>query len=160
MEKIELRSEKVRNLIGSVPPTLVRYGNICLIVLISILVSLAYFVKIPNTMDCNLIVEEKDNSPKLIITSCSKFINEKIAKGTPVSVYKNNDLIFTGFLSSDLENVFLTENKVETYLPIELPENIIINNQIHLGLKNGAKLNAKIEIDSQSILKNIFSKFL
>lgn len=159
MEKIELRSEKVRSLIGSIPPTLVRYGNICLIGLISILICLAYFVEIPNTIDCNLIVEEKDNSSKLIITSCSKFINEKIAKGTPVSVYKNNDLIFTGFLSSDLENVFLTEDNVETYLPIDLPETIIINNQIHLGLKRGANLRAQIEINNQSILRNIFNRF-
>lgn len=39
MERIELRSEKVRNLIGTVPPVLVRIGNICLITLLAVLIT-------------------------------------------------------------------------------------------------------------------------
>lgn len=36
-DKIELRSEKVRNLIGQVPPFLIRWGNSILIVIFVIL---------------------------------------------------------------------------------------------------------------------------
>lgn len=159
MEKIELRSEKVRNLIGTVPPTLVRFGSICLIALLTILVAVAYFVKIPNVMDCNIVIEEKDDSTKFIVTSCSKIVHKIISKGTPVYVYKNNDLLFTGFLSCDLENVYLSRNNFEVNLQIEVPENILINNQIRLDLKNGATLSAKIKLDNQSILKNVFNMF-
>jgi hypothetical protein len=44
-EKIELRSEKVRNLIGQMPPFLIRWGNTILIVVLLLLVIAGYFVK-------------------------------------------------------------------------------------------------------------------
>lgn len=159
MEKIELRSEKVRNLIGVVPPILVRMGNICLIMLLATLFILAYFIKIPNVVDCNVIVEENDNSTKLLLSSCSKIINEIIPQGTLVSIYKNNDLLFTAILSQDLERINLTGDNYEVLLPLEVPENIIINNTIRLELKNKASLNAKIELDNHSILQSVFSKY-
>ena len=36
-EQIELRSEKVRNLIGQIPPFLVRWGNTLLVVILVLL---------------------------------------------------------------------------------------------------------------------------
>ncbi|WP_239445733.1 hypothetical protein [Parabacteroides sp. An277] len=36
-EKIELRSEKVRNLIGQMPPFLIRWGNTILFIIIVLL---------------------------------------------------------------------------------------------------------------------------
>ncbi|GAE16489.1 hypothetical protein [Bacteroides pyogenes] len=158
MEKIELRSEKVRNIIGAVPPILVRIGNICLITLLATLFTLAYFIKVPNVVDCNVIVDESDNDTRLLISSCSKIVNKIIPKGTMVSVYKNNDLLFTATLSQDLDHIGLTEDNYEVSLPIEVPENIMINNTIQLELKNNASLNAKIELDNHSILQNVFSK--
>lgn len=159
MEKIELRSEKVRNLIGTVPSILVRIGNICLIVLLAILFTLAYYIKIPNVVECDVMVEESDSSTKLVLTSCSKMVNEIIPKGTSVSVYKNNNLLFTGFLSRNLQSVSLTENNYEILLPVEVPENISINDAIQLELRNGAKFSARIELDDHSILQSMFGKY-
>ena len=42
-KEIELRSEKVRNLIGEMPPFLIRWGNIILVV-ITILLSVGFWV--------------------------------------------------------------------------------------------------------------------
>lgn len=40
----ELRSEKVRSIVGQIPPALVRYGTIILFVVLVILFGIAYFV--------------------------------------------------------------------------------------------------------------------
>lgn len=68
MPKIELRSEKVRVLIGAVPPSLIRYGNICLMILLMILFILANIIKLPNNMECDVIAQEgSDQSLFLLV---------------------------------------------------------------------------------------------
>lgn len=45
-DNIELRSEKVRNIIGQMPPFLIRWGNMILIIIVIILLIVAtYFYK-------------------------------------------------------------------------------------------------------------------
>lgn len=41
-DHIELRSEKVRNMIGQIPPFLIRWGNTILLVIFLLLVALGY----------------------------------------------------------------------------------------------------------------------
>lgn len=45
--KIELRSEKVRNIIGETPPALVRWGIAIIVVIFAILLSVVLCVKYP-----------------------------------------------------------------------------------------------------------------
>lgn len=47
-ENIELRSEKVRNIIGSIPPKLVRYGTFYIIILLSALILAAIYIELPD----------------------------------------------------------------------------------------------------------------
>jgi hypothetical protein len=44
-DKIELRSEKVRNIIGQMPPFLIRWGNTILFVILLILAIAVYVIK-------------------------------------------------------------------------------------------------------------------
>ncbi len=45
--KIELRSEKVRKLIGEVPPSLVRWGTIIIVIVFLILLAAVCFLPYP-----------------------------------------------------------------------------------------------------------------
>lgn len=45
--KIELRSEKVRNLLGEIPPTLVRWGTAILALIFLVLLLIACFMPYP-----------------------------------------------------------------------------------------------------------------
>jgi len=45
--RIELRSEKVRRIIGEIPPTLVRWGIIIIVVIFAILFAVVLCVKYP-----------------------------------------------------------------------------------------------------------------
>lgn len=42
-DQIELRSEKVRNLIGQVPPFLIRWGNTLLLLIFFLLLAAGYY---------------------------------------------------------------------------------------------------------------------
>lgn len=42
-DHIELRSEKVRNLIGQVPPFLIRWGNTLLLIIFFLLLAAGYY---------------------------------------------------------------------------------------------------------------------
>lgn len=44
---IELRSEKVRNIIGEIPPTLVRWGIAIIVMIFAILLAVVLCVKYP-----------------------------------------------------------------------------------------------------------------
>lgn len=43
-EKIELRSEKVRNLIGEIPPLLIRWGNTILLAILILLAIIGWIL--------------------------------------------------------------------------------------------------------------------
>lgn len=45
--RIELRSEKVRHIIGDIPPTLVRWGIALIVVIFAILLAIVLCVKYP-----------------------------------------------------------------------------------------------------------------
>ena len=47
-DEIELRSEKVRNLLGEMPPSLVRWGTVIIIVLFLILLLIGCFMPYPH----------------------------------------------------------------------------------------------------------------
>ncbi len=46
-DRIELRSEKVRNIIGTIPPALVRWGIAVIIIIFFILMLVIFFVPYP-----------------------------------------------------------------------------------------------------------------
>lgn len=56
-EKIELRSEKVRNIIGQVPPALVRSGIGIVFALVVMLLLAAYLIPYPETVTADVVVK-------------------------------------------------------------------------------------------------------
>ena len=80
--KIELRSEKVRHIIGEIPSGIVRYGiMIITIVILGLLVG-AYFIPYPYTIDCKAVAID-NNKVTLLIPY--KYLNE-IKKGAKVTI--------------------------------------------------------------------------
>ena len=51
-DRVELRSEKVRNMIGEMPPFLIRWGNTILIVVFVLLAMIAWFFNIMVSFIC------------------------------------------------------------------------------------------------------------
>lgn len=47
--ELKLRSEKVRNLLGEIPPALVRWGSLIIVAIFLILLSIVCFVPYPHS---------------------------------------------------------------------------------------------------------------
>lgn len=48
-EEIELRSEKVRNLLGEIPPSLIRWGTVIIVAIFIILLLIVCFMPFPHS---------------------------------------------------------------------------------------------------------------
>jgi hypothetical protein len=81
-DKIELRSEKVRHIIGEIPLRIVRYGiTIITIVILGLLVG-AYFIPYPETISAKI---QMTNTRQGTITVPYKYVNT-IARGMTANI--------------------------------------------------------------------------
>ena len=81
-DKIELRSEKVRHIIGEIPSRIVRYGiTIITIVILGLLVG-AYFIPYPETISAKI---QMTNTRQGTITVPYKYVNT-IARGMTANI--------------------------------------------------------------------------
>lgn len=65
---VELRSEEAREVMGRVPPAILRWGTLVMAVIVAALVSVMCFVKIPVTEDCVFTLEWNGNEPDITIS--------------------------------------------------------------------------------------------
>jgi|GEM_PF-5977913 hypothetical protein len=157
MEKIELRSEKVRNIIGIVPPFIVRAGNLSLFLLVIILLVVSSLVRVPVKLHCSAVTEINNDSIVLHINSMDKLLTEPIDKGKLVNVYKNDRLLFTGTTIIALTKVNLYNDGIKTVLPLKVNREIYNNNMKYV-INDELELICEILLDDRSIFENIIHK--
>jgi hypothetical protein len=128
---IELRSEKVRNIVGQIPPILLRRGiTIISFILLSLFVS-AYFIPYPETIHLDIQLQDVSNSEKIKGTAhCSPLIKSKLKEeqtislelsGYPASIFgliEGQILIINPIPESDISDQPLF--KIEISFPREL----------------------------------------
>ena len=82
VEKIELRSEKVRHIIGEVPSSLVRYGILVITAVVIALLAASYFIPYPETVACEAVATD---ATTVSLSVPYQYVNE-IRKGCPVRI--------------------------------------------------------------------------
>ena len=157
MEKIELRSEKVRNIIGIVPPSIVRAGNLSLFLLVIILLAVSSLIRVPVKIHCSAVTQINNDSIVLLINSMDKLLTEPISKGRLVNVYKNDRLLFTGTTIMELTEVSLYNDGIKTALQLKVNREIYSNNMKYV-INNKLELNCEILLDDRSVFENIIHK--
>ena len=80
--KIELRSEKVRHIIGEIPSGIVRYGITIITIVILVLLVGAYFIPYPETISAKI---EMTNRQQGTVDIPYKYVNW-VVKGKNVSI--------------------------------------------------------------------------
>jgi hypothetical protein len=162
MEQIEIRSEKVRNFIGGIPPFLIRLGNLLIFSLLIIFFIIGNLIKIPNTLSCEvqIIREQNDDTIQLVIVSVTKIITKPIETGKSVKIYKDGVLLYNGTLNKQLDMIRILPDTLQVFLPVSLTDTIITKEQMHLFLENNTRLICEIEIETQSLIKSIFRSLL
>lgn len=122
-DNIELRSDKVRSIIGQIPPLIIRSGiSVILLVIIALLIGSCYF-KYPYTITTTVEFSQIGNSYIGIVKIPANEIS-KVKKGQEVEIYfeniKNlNGLMFKSTLDEISNKITITDkigfNKANIY---------------------------------------------
>ena len=81
-DKIELRSEKIRHIIGEIPSRIVRYGITIITIVLLVLLVGAYFIPYPETISAKI---EMTNRQQGTVDIPYKYVNW-VVKGKNVSI--------------------------------------------------------------------------
>jgi hypothetical protein len=151
-EKIELRSEKVRHIIGEIPSGIVRYGiTVITIVILSLLVG-AYFIPYPETVSAKVQVS---NARQGTMVVPYKYVN-RIRSGMTVSI---------GFEGYDSETYGVANAMVTTASPA--PKRTAAGNVFTAQVKitdckykliSGMTGTASILVSNESVLQMIINR--
>ncbi|WP_300700618.1 hypothetical protein [Bacteroides sp.] len=154
MEKVEIKSEKVRTLMGKIPPIIIRMGNICILGIIIILFISSCIIKMPTTVSADAIARNKQGYMKIYIQSISEVIETPIHKGCIVKIYNQNRLLTKGFLSDEINTIVITENGQKLEKEILVDEEST-NRKINIKSLGECHLKATIEIKKESLIERI-----
>jgi hypothetical protein len=158
-DNIELRSEKVRNLIGQIPPVIIRAGISVIFFIILILLIGSWFFKFEYTIKTNATINQ--NSENLII-ELKIPANEisKIKTGQKVILDFNNiPNLYNEKLVTEIQSIpdvlEIRENGGFYTVEIILPEKTKIESDRTLSIGNEIKVNAEIVTDKISLFDRI-----
>lgn len=130
-DSIELRSDKVRSIIGQIPPWIIRSGiSVIFFVIIALLIG-SYYFKYPYTITTNVDFSKINNSYVGIVKIPANEIS-KIEIGQDVEIYfenvKNlNGLSFKSRINEISGNVTISNKRGFYTAKIEKIENLNIN---------------------------------
>lgn len=150
-KNIELRSEKVRSIIGKIPPLLLRLGMIIITLVLIVIFGLMYYIPYRQTTKLDIVIIEGNNNyiaRGSISTKDAKLI--KIGQTADVLLFcLRGDHYLKGVVSN------ITESNGNASVEIEITN---VNDKRYLStLPSG---NATINISDLSIMKRMLKKIL
>lgn len=155
IDEIELRSENIRNIIGAVPPSLIRCG-ITIVVLFFVLVVVAtYYIPYPNNLKVQAHVVEHNKQIYISALVPYKHLNE-IYPSMDIQIefegYPSNNFGFVGSKVTSINKDVITINN-KNYFMIKA----LVPDATKYDIKQNMKGIAYILISNESILKRIIS---
>lgn len=155
MENIELRSENVRNIIGRIPPMLIRGGTGLITLIITLLLAAAAFIPYPETLEGEVIMEESDNKyiyakgllPYAFVTQVKKDMSVEIE----LEGFNTREYGYQHGTISYVSSEVITNNKKNYFsFIIILKENPFI--------QKGMKGYVSVILSNKTLLERIVSK--
>lgn len=111
LEDIELRSEEVQEILTKVPHWMIRYGNILLLLLIVMLLSISWFVKYPDVITSEALITTQIPPQKEFAKITGKLShilitdNENVNKDQPLAIIEN---------TANYDDVFMLKSIIDT----------------------------------------------
>ena len=147
--KIELRSEKVRHIIGEIPSGIVRYGITIITIVILGLLAGAYFIPYPETISAKV---QMTNARQGTIAVPYKYVNT-LARGMTVNIE------FEGY---DAETYGVANGVITatSHIPLQTAEGNVFTAQVRItdckyNLISGMTGTASILVSNESVLQRI-----
>jgi len=169
MENIELRSEKVRNIIGQIPPKLIRYGITLIFIIILVMLTGSYFFEYEFTIKTTATIVQKNDTTKIRIKVPANEIT-KIKTGQKVVLnFDNISNIYNEHVETALQTIpikihlqgneayYLVELTITDSLQTETGKVILVNDRINA---NAEIITAKISFFDKITVpfQSIFNK--
>lgn len=150
--KIELRSEKVKHIIGEIPSRIVRYGiTIITIVILGLLIG-AYFIPYPETISAKV---QMTNAHQGTVEIPYKYVNT-IAKGMAANIE---------FECYDVETYGVASGVISatTHTPLQTAEGSVFTTQVMITdcrykIIKGMTGTASILVSNASVLQRIVQR--
>mgnify|MGYP000762120252 CR=1 FL=1 len=153
-DQIELRSEKVRNIIGVIPPSLVRFG-ISIIAFIFVLLAIAaYYIPYPENIEGQAVAIISNHKNHVRVLVPYKYLSE-ITLGMDIQIE------FDGYPSKKYgtikSQIAIIDNKVITIDNDNyFVANILLPSHTQYEIRNGMKGKVSILISNETLLDKIF----
>ncbi len=150
--KIELRSEKVRHIIGEIPSRIVRYGITIITIVILGLLTGAYFIPYPETISARIEMADEHQGT---IDIPYKYVNW-VTKGMTANIE------FEGY---DAETYGVANGVITatSHLPLQTAEDSVFTVQVRITacgykLVSGMTGIASVLVSNESILQKIIQR--
>ena len=150
--KIEIRSEKVRHIIGEIPSRIVRYGITIITIVILGLLTGAYFIPYPETISAKV---QMTNARQGTIAVPYKYVNT-LARGMTVNIE------FEGY---DAETYGVANGVITatSHIPLQTAEGNVFTAQVRItdckyNLISGMTGTASILVSNESVLQMIIRR--
>lgn len=153
-ERIELRSEKIRHIIGAMPSWILRYGIAIVCTVVAILVGTTAFIPYPETIGAEVIIGNTQGNKRI----ATAFVNyneiSKVSTGMEIFLYPEGytsdpQYTLTGKISA-IDRHVIDNAGMRTFAC----HIILCNNEI---LQEGMHAQATIMTSDKSLLEHILS---
>ena len=150
-ENIELRSEKVRHIIGQVPPALVRTGTMVITLVVIALAIAFYTIRYPITIEAQGKVTSKDSVELLVPYKNLYLFNEPHTARITLEGQDNDDAPIVCPVTSHSENLLIVDGNHYFTAKASIRSN---GKKVQPGLK----ASAKIIISDKTLWQQVFRK--
>ncbi|MGD1846080.1 MAG: HlyD family secretion protein [Salibacteraceae bacterium] len=176
LEKIELKSEEVTEILTEVPNWMIRWGNLALLSLIVLLLTITWFIQYPDVLTAQVVITTEIPPQKTFAPMSGKLTellvedNAQVAPGQALAVMENTaDYPSVVRLRAILDTVSLQQQQFVFPVdllapmqlgPIEAPYSLFVNsclkyrlNRHYQPLQHQAEVNAQVVEELQLQLK-------
>ncbi len=148
---LELRSEKVRNIIGQVPPVLLRYGIMIMGGALLILVGVSAFIPYQPGIDVEITVTQSDNGTLQYSTRITRSAMKNRAKFEEVVLNSSSELPFPNrFEIENISEAVEISEQGAWQSAMLTPKNKIYDNIV---LEKPITVSEKILLKKQSVMR-------
>ncbi|HRC81842.1 MAG TPA: hypothetical protein PLF27_10700 [Sedimentibacter sp.] len=159
IDKIELRSEKVRNIIGQIPPRIIRVGNtVIFFIIVGFLIG-SYYFKYEYTIKTTAVIHQSEDTTKIHVKIPANEI-EKVNAGQKVFLsFDNIPYVYNEKISVQIQSIPQAINMSQNggFYNAE----IVLTGKLQSENDNDINIDDKIEVKAEIICGKIsfFDKF-
>ncbi len=162
-DNIELRSKKVRNIIGQIPPRIIRTGIAVIFIVILGILTGTYFFEYEYTIETTAIIEQENDTTTINIQIPANEIN-KVKQGQKIILsFDNIQNLYNKRIEAEIQEtpnrLQITNNKGFYIAKIDIEGKLKTSENEIIKISEITKIKAKIITDKISFFERIIRPF-